>query len=221
MPHRIRVWDLPTRLFHWALVGCIVASVVTGYQGGPTMDLHARIGYAVLTLLLFRLVWGFIGGRWSRFAAFPYSPRAVINYLRGTSHPDHLVGHNPLGAGAIFAMLVFLLAQIATGLIGDDETAFTGPLNKFVSNARGLAATWYHKRVGQWILVGLIALHVAAVLYYLWRKKQNLIKPMWDGDKELDSSTVPSRDDAVSRLTALAVLGLCAGLVAWIVQLGS
>jgi cytochrome b len=221
MPHRIRVWDLPTRLFHWALVACIVASAVTGYQGGPTMDWHARIGYAVLTLLLFRIVWGFVGGRWSRFGSFLYSPRALVSYVQGNPHPDHLVGHSPLGAGAIFAMLLFLLAQIATGLIGDDESAFTGPLNKFVSTAKGLTATWYHKRIGQWVIAGLIALHIGAVLYYLWKKKQNLIKPMLHGDKELDRATVPSRDDVVSRLVALGVLALCAGVVAWVVQLGN
>jgi cytochrome b len=219
MRHRIRVWDLPTRLFHWALVACIVASVVSGYQGGPAMDWHARIGYTVLTLLLFRIVWGFVGGRWSRFGSFLYSPRALVGYIRGNAHPDHLVGHNPLGAGAIFAMLVFLLAQVATGLVGDDESAFTGPLNKFVSTSKGLTATWYHKRIGQWVIVGLILLHIAAILYYLWKKRENLIRPMLHGDKTLDRATVPSRDDAVSRLTALAVLALCAGLVAWGVQL--
>jgi cytochrome b len=221
MPNRIRVWDLPTRLFHWALVACIVASVITGYQGGPTMDWHARIGYAVLTLLLFRIIWGFIGGRWSRFASFLYSPGAVIHYLRGTPHPDHLVGHSPLGAPAVFAMLAFLLAQVATGLVGDDDTAFTGPLNKFVSNAKGLTATWYHKRIGQWVLAALIVLHIAAVLFYLWKKKQNLIKPMLHGDKELDVATAPSRDTAASRLAALGVLAVCAGFVAWLVQLGA
>ena len=91
------------------------------------MDWHARLGYAVLALLLFRLVWGFVGGRWSRFASFLYAPRSVLAYLRGQPHPDHLVGHNPLGAGSVFAMLAVLLAQVATGLVSDDEIAFTGP----------------------------------------------------------------------------------------------
>jgi cytochrome b len=221
MSNRIRVWDLPTRLFHWALVACIVGSVITGYVGGPTMEWHARIGYVVLTLLLFRIVWGFTGGRWSRFASFLYSPGAVVSYLRGKPHPDHLVGHNPLGAGAVFAMLIFLLAQVATGLIGDDETAFTGPLNKFVSNAKGLTATWYHKRVGQWVIAALIVAHIAAVLYYLWKKQQNLVKPMLVGDKEVPTATLPSRDDAISRMAALGVLVMCAGFVAWVVQLGN
>ena len=95
MAKKIRVWDLPTRLFHWALVACIVGLTVTGYTGGGAMEWHARIGYAVLTLLLFRLVWGLVGGHWSRFSNFIYSPRSVMDYLRGRAHPDHLIGHNP------------------------------------------------------------------------------------------------------------------------------
>ena len=199
MANTIRVWDLPTRLFHWSLLACILASIVSGYRGGADMEWHARVGYAILTLLLFRIVWGFAGGRWSRFASFLYSPTALVNYLRGTPHPDHLVGHNPLGAGSVFAMLGILLLQVATGLVGDDESAFTGPLNKFVSTSQGLTATWYHKRIGQWLLVALIVLHVAAVLYYLWKKKENLIKPMLDGDKRLAGATAGSRDDAQDR----------------------
>jgi cytochrome b len=221
MPNSVRVWDLPTRVFHWALVACIVGSVVSGYVGGAWMVWHARIGYAVLTLLLFRLVWGFVGGYWSRFAAFLYSPRSVLAYLRGQAHPDHLVGHNPLGAGSVLAMLIVLLAQVGTGLVGDDEISFTGPLNRFVETGKGLAATWYHKQVGQWLVIGLVALHVGAVLYYLLRKKDNLIGPMLAGDKQVSHVTRSSRDDAASRGAALVVLLACAGLVAWVVSLGS
>ena len=220
MSNTVRVWDLPTRVFHWALVACILGSVVSGYVGGAWMAWHARLGYAVLTLLLFRLVWGFVGGYWSRFAAFLYSPRSVLAYLRGQSHPDHLVGHNPLGAGSVLAMLLVLLAQVGTGLVGDDEISFTGPLNRFVETGKGLAATWYHKQVGQWLVIGLVALHVGAVLYYLLRKKDNLIGPMLAGDKRVAHVTRSSRDDAVTRGAALAVLLACAGLVAWVVSLG-
>ncbi|MBI2772389.1 MAG: cytochrome b/b6 domain-containing protein [Burkholderiales bacterium] len=221
MANKIRVWDLPTRLFHWALVACIIGLVISGYRGGAAMDWHARIGYAVLTLLLFRIVWGFVGGRWSRFASFIYSPASVLNYLRGKPHPDHLIGHNPLGAGSVFAMLAFLLAQVATGLVGDDEISFTGPLNRFVSSAQGLAATWYHKRIGQWVLAALVVLHIGAILFYLFRKNDNLIRPMLKGDKELADAAASSRDDAASRLAALVVLALCAALVTWLVKLGA
>ena len=220
MPNKIRVWDLPTRIFHWALVACILGSVVTGYLGGALMVWHARLGYAVLTLLLFRLLWGFVGGYWSRFPSFVYSPRSVLAYLRGESHPDHLVGHNPLGAGSVFAMLLVLLAQVATGLVGDDEISFTGPLNRFVESSKGLAATWYHKQVGQWIVIALVLLHVGAVLYYLYRKKDNLIRPMIGGDKQVGHAARSSRDDAVSRTVALALLLACAAAVGWLVSLG-
>lgn len=220
MPHRIRVWDLPTRLFHWILVACVAGLVLTGYVGGAQMEWHARIGYAVLTLLLFRLVWGFVGGHWSRFTSFVRGPSHIAAYLRGESHPDSLVGHNPLGALSVLAMMVFLLAQVGTGLVGDDEISFTGPLNRFVTSAQGLAATWYHKRVGQWLIIGMVVLHVSAVLFYLWRKGENLVRPMVQGDKAVAAGTaVASRDDARSRAMALAVLLACAGAVAALVQL--
>ncbi len=220
MLNRVRVRDLPTRLFHWALVAVLAGSVITGYVGGATMQWHARAGYAVLTLLLFRLAWGFVGGRWSRFSSLIHSPATVVNYLRGNAHPDNLVGHNPLGAISVFAMLAVLMVQVGTGLVGDDEISFTGPLNRFISTSKGLAATWYHKRVGQWLIIGLVLLHIAAVLYYSFRKKDNLVAPMVHGDKTLPSSVEPSRDDLRSRVTALVVFALCAAVVAWLVKLG-
>lgn len=219
MPNTVRVWDLPTRLFHWALVACVLGQFATAYAPGSWIEWHARLGYTVFTLLLFRVVWGFVGGRWSRFASFVYSPGSVVNYLRGRAHPDHLIGHNPLGAGSVFAMLAFLLAQVATGLFGDDEIAFTGPLNRFVTSSKGLAATWYHKRIGQWMIIGLVLLHVLAILYYLWKKKDNLIKAMVGGDKAVGRPAPSSRDDASSRLTALLVFGVCAAFVYGLVNL--
>lgn len=220
MAYRVRVWDMPTRLFHWLLVACVVGLVTTGYIGGALMDWHARLGYSVLALVLFRLVWGFVGGHWSRFRTFLYAPSSVIAYLRGKSHPDHLVGHNPLGAGSVFAMLLVLLAQVGTGLVGDDEISFTGPLNRLVSTSKGLAATWYHKQIGQWLLIALVVIHIAAVLFYLLRKRQNLIRPMISGDKEVATQTRSSRDDAVSRFVALVLVALTGGFVWWLVQFG-
>lgn len=219
MSNNVRVWDLPTRLFHWCLAILVVALAITGYIGGGLMDWHARLGYAVLALLLFRIVWGFVGGYWSRFASFFYSPRSVVAYLRGQAHPDHLVGHNPLGAGSVFGMLLLLLAQVGTGLVGDDEISFTGPLNRFVDSSTGLAATWYHKQVGQWLVIGLVLLHIAAILFYLWKKRDNLIRAMLGGDKQVAHSAPSSRDDTVTRIAALLLLGLCAAAVGWVVAL--
>jgi cytochrome b len=217
--HRVRVWDLPTRLFHWSLAAGIVGLAVTGYLGGAMMYWHARFGYAVLALLLFRIVWGFVGGRWSRFASFLYSPRRVIRYLRGEEKGG--LGHNPIGALSVYAMLVGLIAQVGTGLISDDQISFTGPLNRFVSEAQGLAATWFHKNVGQWMLAALIVLHIAAIVFYLVRRKQNLIKPMIDGDSAPMPLELPaSRDDAPVRIGALLVFAVCASVVAWMTKLG-
>ncbi|MGH6625603.1 MAG: cytochrome b/b6 domain-containing protein [Burkholderiaceae bacterium] len=220
MSSKVRVWDLPTRIFHWALVAFVVASAITGYIGGSVMVWHFRSGYAVFSLLLFRILWGLVGGRWSRFASFIYSPTSLINYLRGQGRPEHSVGHSPLGAGSVFALLGFLSAQVATGLFSDDEIAFAGPLTRFVSNATVSQATSYHKQIGQWVLIALVLLHVLAILFYLWKKKNNLIKPMILGDKLLATPVPSSRDDTWSRVAAAVLFGLCAALVAWLVALG-
>lgn len=212
---RIRVWDLPTRLFHWALVVTVAGLAASGLAGGEWMAWHFRLGYTALALLLFRLVWGIVGGRWSRFGAFIYSPASVINYLKGRGKAEHQVGHSPIGAGSVFAMLFFLLAQVGTGLASDDEISFAGPLTRFVSNAVVSFSTDYHKDIGKWILLGLVLLHVLAIVFYLWRKHR-LIPAMLHGDKELVANVPPSRDDAWSRLGALVVFAACAGLSFWV-----
>ena len=218
--HKVRVWDLPTRVFHWALVVCIVGLIITGNVGGNAMVWHFRMGLTVLALLLFRLVWGLIGGRWSRFAAFIYSPRSIINYLKGKARPEHSVGHTPMGAGSVFALLAVLLAQVGSGLISDDEIAFAGPLSRFVSGATVNLATNYHKNIGKWIILALVVLHIAAIVFYLWRK-QNLIKPMLHGDKQLTEAMPASRDDAASRAAALAIFGICVAFVVWVASLAA
>jgi cytochrome b len=213
MSNKVRVWDLPTRIFHWLLVVCVLALLVTGQVGGAAMNWHFRLGYAALSLLLFRLVWGVMGGHWSRFSSFLYSPATVIRYLRGHGAPDLGIGHTPTGAGSVFAMLFFLLLQVGTGLISDDEIAASGPFTSLVSNALVSQATSYHANIGQPVLIALVVLHVAAVLFYLLRKRQNLVRAMFLGDKELDQPAPSARDDARSRTLAGVVFILCILLV--------
>ena len=215
-----RVWDLPTRIFHWALVVCVICLAITGNVGGNAMPWHFRFGYSVLTLLLFRLTWGLVGGRWSRFTSFIYAPRSIIKYLKGEGHPHHSVGHNPMGAFSVFALLAFLTAQVATGLISDDDIAAAGPLTKFVSNATVSLASNYHTKLGKIFLIVLVVLHVGAILFYLYKKRENLIKPMIHGDKVLPADVPASRDDAASRTLALGVFAVCAALVYGLVSLG-
>ncbi len=218
----VRVWDLPTRLFHWTLAVAMVGSVVSAKIGGNAMFWHFRLGLLVLALVAFRLVWGVVGGRWSRFASFLYSPATVLRYLRGqTGAQEHLdVGHNPLGSLSVWALLGLTLLQLGTGLVADDEIANVGPLNRFVSTDAGLAATSWHKSWGQWILITLVALHVAAILYYRLRRRQDLVRPMIHGDKLLPAGTPASADGRPQRLLALALGLACAALVAGLASLG-
>lgn len=218
MPTTVRVWDLPTRIFHWALAACVLGSLATAWIPGVPIEWHARLGYAILALLAFRLLWGVVGGHWSRFAAFLYSPGSTWGYLRGQRHPDHLVGHNPLGALSVFAMLAVLAAQVGTGMVSDDEIAFTGPLNRYVASAKALAATWYHKAVGQWLVVALVVLHLGAIAFYALRRRENLVGPMLRGDKQVAHATVSSADQGARRVLALALLAACAGGVWWLVR---
>ena len=219
---RVRVWDLPTRWFHWLLAATVVASVVSAKVGGAAMVWHFRLGYVVFGLLAFRILWGFFGGRWSRFATFVVGPGALLRYLRGEHRPDdHFeVGHTPLGSLSVLALLGLLALQVATGLVGDDEIANVGPLNRFVSADTGLAATGWHKTVGQYGLILLIVLHVAAIVYYRYRKKIDLLRPMIDGDKLLPAATPASLDDGARRVLAVVLVALCAAAVVLVVRLG-
>jgi cytochrome b len=217
-----RVWDLPTRLFHWVLAACVIASIVSANIGGNAMVWHMRLGYVVFTLLAFRLVWGLIGGHWSRFANFIYPPSAVLRYLRGRSGSDehHDVGHSPLGAFSVFALLGVLALQVASGLFADDEIATTGPLIRFVSGSTSSLLTAWHKSWGQWLILSLIALHLVAIVFYLVRRRRNLVHPMIGGDKPLPPGVPASADRWTTRGLAAALLTLCAAGVAWLVSLG-
>ena len=218
----VRVWDLPTRVFHWALAFCVCGSVVSAKLGGNAMVWHFRFGYLIFALLLFRLVWGLLGGHWSRFANFAFSPFATLRYLRGKSEPQDQrdVGHSPLGALSVFAVLGILAAQVATGLFADDEISNTGPLIKFVSNATSLLLTKWHKTYGQWTILTLVVLHVAAIAFYVLCKKRDLLRAMVSGDKQLPAATLVSTDSLNTRVSAALLFGLCAAGVAWLVQLG-
>lgn len=215
--NKVRIWDLPTRVFHWGLVLCVVGLVVTGKIGGEAMVWHFRLGYFVLTLLLFRLVWGFVGGHWSRFAVFLVGPAGILRYLQGRSVSPS-AGHNPLGALSVLALLGFAMLQVATGLISDDEIATAGPLAQMVAGAWVSKGTYYHAAIGQYVLYVLVLLHIAAMVFYRFKRKENLVPAMWHGDKALAEPHTSARDDGKSRLKALLVFVVSAGLVTGLVQ---
>lgn len=217
MHHRIRVWDLPTRLFHWVLVLLVVGLVISGEIGGAAILWHARLGHAVLALLIFRLLWGVWGGHWSRFSTFVRGPVTIWRYLRGSGGPA--LGHNPLGALSVLALLLLLLSQVGTGLMSDDEIAFTGPLAQFVPGTVVSAATAWHKGWGKVLLLALIGLHISAVVFYMRVKKHNLVVAMLHGDQVSHAPQPASRDDLYSRLLGLLSLLCAAALALWVYRL--
>lgn len=208
----ILVWDLPTRLFHWLLVALVVSSFVTGKIGGNFMRYHEWSGEAILALLLFRVVWGFIGSAPSRFSAFLAAPATVMRYSLTLLRRDapHTLGHNPLGGWSVMAMLLALLVQAGTGLFANDDIATTGPLYKWVSKAASDRLTFLH-RLNQKVIIVLVVVHVAAVLFHLIYKKENLIMPMITGIKHWKDSLKEKLIQKPNWLAGLVIIvaGLC------------
>lgn len=217
----VRIWDLPTRLFHWLLVLGFVGLVITGNVGGNAMVWHFRFGYGVFSLLLFRLVWGFLGGRWSRWSQLPLGLPSMQRYLRGQAHAPLRAGHNPLGSWSVLALLFFLSLQVGTGLFSDDEIANMGPLSGLVSGAWVSLATSWHKHWGKLVLILLVLMHLAAIAWYSWRKRQALVAAMWHGDKVLDEPVTASVDQRSTRWLAVLVWLLACATVAAVVSWGS
>lgn len=214
-----RIWDLPTRLFHWLLAACVIALVVTAKVGGNAMEWHLRLGHAVLALLVFRIIWGLVGGYWSRFSTFIPSPGRLLRYLRQPAAAGS-VGHNPLGALSVLALLLVLVAQVGTGLVSDDEISFAGPLTRFVSGDTIAWATGWHKDWGQWLLLGLLALHLCAIAFYTVVRRKPLVPAMLHGNQPTPAGTIASRDGLGPRLLALVLAALCAAAAWWLYGLG-
>ena len=212
--HAIRVWDIPTRVFHWLLAALVLFSFITGNIGGTAMRYHEWSGFTILVLLVFRLVWGFVGGAQARFAAFVSGPAGVARYaaslLRGDP-PAH-IGHNPLGGWSILALLASLLIQASTGLFANDDILTEGPLFGWVSKQTSDRLTGIH-HLNQKVLLVLIVIHICAVFFYLIARRENLIKPMITGTK-----TWHQQQDAAWGNPALAlIIAAAAGIVAFVI----
>jgi len=220
----IRVWDLPIRLFHWLLVICIAGSFATIKLSDELIQWHSYFGYSILTLLIFRIIWGFVGSTHARFLSFAPTPKSLINYLRGKS--QHVLGHNPLGALSVFALLFALSVQVTTGLFVDDEIAFQGPFAKYVSSSVVSLFSQIHQ-ANQVVIYTLITIHIAAIVYYRKFKGEDLIKPMINGDKEIDPSEEAkysptdlgraSKDGGLQRGLALLLLSVIAVVVGYFI----
>lgn len=210
----VTVWDLPTRLFHWTLVALMIAQWLTA-EASSTMDWHVRDGYAVLALVLFRLIWGFVGSETARFSDFVRGPGAALEYVRALLRGEtpHYLGHNPLGAWSIVAMLVLLLIQAGTGLFANDDIMTEGPLYAWVSKDTSDWLTTIHKLNFNLLLL-VIAVHISAVLFYLLVKRENLIHPMLSGHKRLPPELAQPAPRIVSPWRGLAAL-VAVGVAVW------
>lgn len=183
---KVRVWDISTRLFHWLMFILLGGLWLTAEQG--EMQWHQVLAYCLLILISFRLLWGFVGSDTAKFKAFVVPPSQALNYLTTTPKPQS-IGHNPLGGYMVLLMLAVLLTQLITGLFSTDEIFTEGPLFYLVDESVALGLTWLHKTNFN-VLLGCVAVHILAVLFH-WFKGENLIKPMFTGDKVLSVEHAP------------------------------
>ncbi len=213
----MRVWDAPTRLFHWAIVLLVAFSYVSIQK--DWIQLHFLSGYTILTLLLFRIVWGFIGSETSRFAHFLRNPIQGLRYLAqfGKREPDTEIGHNAAGGWMVLAMLAALLAQVATGLFSNDDVMNDGPLAHHISKALSDQVTTLHGTIFN-VILALIALHVLAIVAYAVVKRHDLVRAMITGRKRLPATMQQPR--FVNPLLATAVLAASAIIVYALVAFG-
>jgi cytochrome b len=206
------VWDIFVRAFHWSLVALFAFSAITGKVGGGWIKWHMYSGYAILALVLFRIVWGFIGGEYARFVSFVASPVRAARYglgmLKGGA--QHVISHNPLGGWMVVVLLLVLALQAGLGLISDDEIATSGPLARYVALETALAAMSWHRLIGDLLLI-LVGIHIAAVLFHVFVKKESLVRAMLSGNKDLPEALA---NEAKSAKPASATAGYVALSVA-------
>ncbi|MEQ1529870.1 MAG: cytochrome b/b6 domain-containing protein [Methylococcales bacterium] len=216
----IPIWDLPLRLFHWLLAFSVAAAYVTAKLGGALIDWHGRIGIFILGLLVFRILWGFVGTTHSRFTSFFPTLSRLLAYAKGRWQG---IGHNPLGGVSVLSLLAALGVQVGTGLFANDDIAFTGPLFGFVDKGYSDQLTgWHNTSVN--ILLVLIVLHIVAIVFYRWFKKTNLVLPMLTGKKEIPRSLAESligKPDKKGLVALRLILSLLiSSTVVWGVSVG-
>lgn len=218
--HEVRVWDLPTRIFHWSIVALVALGLITGFLSPEWwMGVHTWAGYGTVLLVVFRLVWGVFGSEYSRLETFTFTPKEIIAHIREVIflRPTHYIGHNPAGALMIFA-LIFILAGISlSGLmvLGGEENQ--GPLAGVVSYQVGDLAAEIHDAL-TFVLMGLVVLHIIGVITEIRLSGENLVKSMIDGIKQVpDRIRPPLHRNArpLAAMTAMTAFALIVGSMLW------
>lgn len=214
---RLLVWDLPVRLMHWGLVVCVAGSWLTRELEGDWFVWHTRFGYAVLVIVVTRILWGIVGTRHARFSDFVRGPRAIMAYLQDSKESAATNGHNPLGAVMILAFLAMLLVQALTGLFANDQVFETGPLFGYVTIETSDRLTTLHKQVFDF-LVAAVIVHVIAAFFYLWVRRENLILPMITGQKPAGSLSDKKGIPGSRTWLAVLIAATVGAVLTWIVR---
>lgn len=204
---KVKLWDLPTRLFHWILVIAMVGLFISGQIGGNAIELHGKVGQFVLALIVFRVVWGFVGSTYARFTSFFPTPTRILAYLRGEWSG---LGHNPLGSLSVFALLGLVGLQAVLGLFSNDDIAFRGPLFRLIDSDLSSSLTGWHQLLSN-VLIALVVIHVAAIVFYTHVKKEDIVKPMVTGWKEVKAGEHARGGGVVALMISLVF----AGFVFW------
>ena len=213
---KVVAWDLYTRLFHWLLVILIVSAWFTAEFGDMEMKWHKLNGYSIFVLLVFRILWGILGSSTARFKGFFYSPAKTFAYAKtfNEDSPDKYLGHNPLGSWMVFLLLCNVMLQIGTGLFSSDELFAYGPLSDYVNESVARQFTFVHE-LSFIALMTFIALHISAVLVYLFFRKENLIRPMINGKKPVKDY----KDSNEANIEPLWLAVICLTIAVFVVAL--
>jgi len=204
--NKIKVWDFPTRFFHWAMVLLLVSLWWTAENG--EMQWHQVCAYLLMVLVVFRLAWGFLGSETSLFKQFLVSPKRVVQYTLQQPKPNS-IGHNPLGGYMVVLLLTLIILQLGTGLFATDDVFTEGPLMYLVSSDTASWLTWLHKNNFN-LIIAMSAVHILAVAVHLL-KGENLIKAMFSGYKNMQASIVAPK--LCSPLLALIIIAIIFSLV--------
>ena len=212
------VWDAFVRCFHWSLVTLFVISVASGKVGGEWIVWHMRSGYAILALVVFRLLWGFVGGEYARFRSFLASPARGFKFAKGLLGKTHepVIGHNPVGGWMVLVLLLLLAVQAGLGLFSNDEIATTGPLARYVSDATSITLMGRHRLIGDILLV-LVGVHIAAVLFHVFVKKEGIVRAMISGRKQLPPALASEAHGARKASLPLGFLVLSLAIAAVVI----
>lgn len=213
MKYWIKIWDLPTRLFHWSLAISFIVSVLSIEVYG-NIEVHFVSGLIIFALIIFRFFWGFLGTSTAKFSSFPPSLSSAYRYI-SSKHKTNTIGHSPIAAFAVYALLLALFVQSFSGMFSDDDIYFTGPLNRFASTDMVETMSVVHFYTSKLLFI-LVGLHLIAIAWYFFKKKENLIKPMVTGGKEVDEDNTSLLAQSINKASVklFIVSVLIAGTVA-------